>query len=280
MESHDPQMPQHHQYVMDRFIAACRADERVVAAFLGGSYAAGTADAYSDLDLCLITTDEMYDDFWGERHAFVRLLGEPIFLEDYSARGVDTVFFFLADGTEAELTLGRESGFAHIHGGPHRVLLDKKGILEGAVFPLHRTDQAEQVEVLRGLVTEFWHDLCHHVITPLARDQLWSAFGGLEDVRRACVNLARLRADFSTEPEGYEKVEHALPMDQLAPLQATCCPLERDALLQAALGIVRFYRELAPPLAAAHGIPYPAALDCMMQDRLEQLSNAPARRGG
>ena len=48
---------------MNRFVAACQADERVVAAFLGGSYARGTADAYSDLDLCLITTDEAYEDF-------------------------------------------------------------------------------------------------------------------------------------------------------------------------------------------------------------------------
>ncbi|HEX6383969.1 MAG TPA: nucleotidyltransferase domain-containing protein [Anaerolineae bacterium] len=46
-----------HQIVIDRFVASCRADERVVAAFLGGSYARGAADEYSDLDLYLITTD-------------------------------------------------------------------------------------------------------------------------------------------------------------------------------------------------------------------------------
>jgi hypothetical protein len=30
-------LPHNHQAVLDRFIAACQADERVVAAFLGGS---------------------------------------------------------------------------------------------------------------------------------------------------------------------------------------------------------------------------------------------------
>lgn len=52
-----PDMPAHHQAVVARFVAACQADERVLAAFLGGSYAAGTADARSDLDLYAIISD-------------------------------------------------------------------------------------------------------------------------------------------------------------------------------------------------------------------------------
>ena len=63
MDAQEIHMPQRHRVIMNRFVAACQADERVVAAFLGGSYARGTADAYSDLDLYLITTDAMYDDF-------------------------------------------------------------------------------------------------------------------------------------------------------------------------------------------------------------------------
>ena len=58
MDSQKLQQPQHHQAVLNYFVTAGLADERVVAAFLGGSYARGTADAYSDLDLYLITTDE------------------------------------------------------------------------------------------------------------------------------------------------------------------------------------------------------------------------------
>lgn len=48
-------------------------------------------------------------------------------------------------------------------------------------------------------------------------------------------------------------------------------------MLQAARVIVRCYAELAPPLAAAHAIPYPAALARMMSDRLEQVGSAPAK---
>ena len=108
----------------------------------------------------------------------------------------------------------------------------------------------------------------------MARGQLWSAYGALEELRLTCVNMARLRQNFSAEAEGYEKVEQALPIKQLAPLQATFCPMERGAMLQAALVIVRFYQELAPPLARAHGITYSVDLERVMYDRLENLYNA------
>lgn len=271
MNTQEISMPPHHQIIMNRFISACQADERIVAAFLGGSYARGTADAYSDLDLYVITTDEMYDDFKASCEAFLRLLDEPLFLENFDDFGFDLIVFTLADGTEGELALGRESHFLHIHGGPHRVLLDKKGILAGVVFPLYQPAQAEQVQTLHRLIYWFWQDLSHHFITPIARGQLWSAYGALEDLRRTCVNLARLRQNFSTLAEGYEKIEQVLPSEQLALLQATFCPMEREALLRAALIIVHFYRELAPSLAQAHGIPYPSELARVMYERLERL---------
>jgi hypothetical protein len=274
MDSPAIELPHHHQVVMNCFVAACQADARVVAAFLHGSYARGTADAYSDLDLGLITTDEAYEDFCAGREAFLRLLGEPVFLEDFGS--TVTVFFILADGTEGELAIGRESQFHHMHGGPYRVLLDKKRLLAGAVFPWHEPVQAEQVETLRRLVCWFWHDLSHFT-TALGRGQLWWAYSQIEALRLHCVNLARLRQNFLERPEGYEKVEQALPIEQLSSLQATFCPLERDAMLQAALVIVCFYRELAPLLARTHGITYPADLERMMYGRLEKLCSAPLR---
>ena len=69
-------------------------------------------------------------------------------------------------------------------------------------------------------------------------------------------------------------MDQALLVEQLVPLQKTFCPLKHNAMLQAALVIARFYQELAPPLAQAHGIPYPADLERVMYDRLEKLSSA------
>jgi predicted nucleotidyltransferase len=273
VDVHQVPLSERHWTIVARFIAACRADERVMGAFLGGSYAWGTADAYSDLDLYVITTDGAYKDFFAERASFVQVLGEPIFLEDFDEYGFDLLLFIFADGTEGELAFGREGSFQHIHGGPHLVLLDKTGILAGATFPEQHPVPAQQEERLRGLVTWFWHDLSHHFLTPLARGQLWTAVGGLEDLRRTCVDLARLAADFTTSAEGYERVERAIAADRLAALATTFCPPERVALLRAAQALVGFYREVAPPLAQVHGITYPAALEEVICTRLDALAD-------
>src|SRR5262245_39464032 len=95
------QLPPDYQIVVDRLVAVCQADERVSAAFLGGSYARGAEDAYSDLDLCVISTDEAFDDFIAGRAGFVQQLGETLFVEDFDIPDISFVFF--ASGADVEL---------------------------------------------------------------------------------------------------------------------------------------------------------------------------------
>jgi predicted nucleotidyltransferase len=272
MTQHEAQLPQNLSIILDRFIAACEADARVVAAFLGGSYASGTADAHSDLDLCLITTDGSYEDFLAGSEAFVRLLGEPVFLETFDHP--HNLFFIFANGSECELAVGRAGAFTHIHGGPYRVLVDKQGILDGIEFPWHQADADEQRETLRRLIQWFWHDLSHF-ITAMARGQPWWAYGQLGILRRVCVNLARLRHDFAASVDDYDKIDHAVPRAALAPLAGTCCAMEHNAMLDAVHIIIRFYQETARSLAQAHGIPYPDVLERVMLKRLEGVTPRP-----
>jgi predicted nucleotidyltransferase len=268
----DIRLAAHHQAALDRFVAACRNDERVVAAFLGGSNARGQADAYSDIDLCVITTDEAFDAFVADREAFVRQLGQVLFLEDFDLPRI--AFAILSNGAEVELNFAREGALEQVHCGPFQVLLDERAILAGRVFPDDNVDELEQRETLRRLIAWFWHELSHF-ITAMGRGQLWWAYGQLEALRRHCVALARLRHDFSAWAGGdepYFKVEHELPDQALAPLLSTCAPRERQAMLDAAHAIVAVFRELARPLAEAHVIGYPAALDGVMTKRLEALT--------
>jgi predicted nucleotidyltransferase len=273
MNAMDMQLPDHHQNIVDRFIAACRADERIVTAFLGGSYARNAADQFSDLDLYFITTDKAYEDFLAERESFVRLLGEPLFLGDFGAINGYSIIY--SNGTEAEIWFGRESKFKDIHSGSYRVLLDKKDILAGEVFPQHAADPAKQMETLRHQIDWFWHDLSHF-IKAMGRGQLWFAYGELEVIRQICVNLARLRYNFSDAyvgEEPYFKVEQVLPVEQLSPLEVTHCPMECQAMLQSALVIFRFYQDVAPTLAKQHGIRYQTELEQMMLSRLKELGD-------
>jgi predicted nucleotidyltransferase len=122
-----PSPARDYQQVIERFTSACEADERVVAAFVAGSVARGSADAYSDLDLCLVTSDADRESFWADRLAFLGAIGDPLLAESFDSEV--TVHFILADGTEGELSVGRSSRPQEIHGGPFVVLVDKIGIL-------------------------------------------------------------------------------------------------------------------------------------------------------
>ena len=61
---------------------------------------------YSDVDLCVIASNDAYEALIRDRAAFVGRLGTPLFLEDFGFS--DLVFFILDDGTEGELFLGSE----------------------------------------------------------------------------------------------------------------------------------------------------------------------------
>jgi hypothetical protein len=75
---------------------------------------------------------------------------------------------------------------------------------------------------------------------------------------------------------GYDKLEVAVPEERLRSLQATFCPLERAAMLEAAERLIHCYQEIADPLAAAHEITYPTDLARPVSGRLEQLRRMPA----
>jgi predicted nucleotidyltransferase len=253
-----------------RFLVACREDARVVAAFLGGSHAARTADEYSDLDLYLIVDDQDYDTFFAERRAFLGRLGEPVFFEDFSDFDFDMVVFIFSSGVEGELTLGRASGFDHIHGGPFEVLVDEEGILEGKDFPLLQPRQAEQRQTLRWLVYWFWRDLSVFS-RAMARGRLWTAHGHLEGLRLKCVNVARLKHEFySVGMVGYKNLEQAADARDLEALRETWCQLEREAMLEVAGRLVGFYLRTVPALAAEHGVAYPADLEAVVIDKLRR----------
>lgn len=263
-----------HQAFLERFVKVCQSDARIVAALLVGSYAKGKADDYSDLDLYLVTTDQDFDNFVSGRESFIRLLGEPLFLEDFELQGI--VFLIFADGSEVELSYVRESEADSIFNEPFKTLLDKKNVTTSVQPGARKIEKDGQQEKLRRLIYWFWHEVSHFT-TALARGQLWWAHGQLGGLRLYCMNLARFRNDFSDPDvgeEGYFKIENALPVEHLSALQMTFPPLEQHVMIQAAIDIINFYKELAPPLAQAHGIAYPAQLEQMMVERLEKLRNS------
>ncbi len=271
MDAPDVMLPPRERALVERFVALCRDDPRVLAAALAGSHARGAADAHSDLDLDVVTTDADHQAFCADAGAFLGWLGEPLFLEDFDLPGI--VFFIFEGGAEGELAIGRAGDLTRLHAGPYRVLLDKTGNLTGAELPWPAVGPADQLETLRRLVHWFWHDLSHFV-TAMARGQLWWARAQLDELRRYCVNLLRLQQSFDLGAEGYEKVDLVVPAERLSPLRATYCGLEYGPMLGAGRSTVGVFREIAPLMAQAHGIRYPVELERLMTERLDGLATS------
>lgn len=260
----------HHQLVLSRFLSACHSTPHILAATLYGSHARSAADAWSDLDIGVVIANEAYDAFAAGREAFVRQMGEPLFIEDFGNEGI--LFFILADGTEGELSYDRASDFTEPY-GPWRALVDKTGVLARAK-PRPQPDPAAGVETLRRQIIWFWHDLSHF-ITAIARGQLWWAAGQLEVLRRSCLILARLAHDITDADAADDptfKLDKLPIADSLSPLAETFVPLERETMLRAVMIIIDTFRAMAQSLAAAHGLTYPAELERLMLGRLVRIS--------
>jgi Streptomycin adenylyltransferase len=255
--------------VIERFTAFSEADDRIVASFLGGSLVRGGADAYSDVDLCLVAKDEAFDDVVAGTDAIVDALGERLFLEDFGAP--DNVYFILGDGTEGEIFLAREGALDELEADVFRVLYDPQGLLTGRSFSRWEPDPSERAEQLRQVLNWFWHDLSHF-ISAIGRDQPWWAAGQLEALRRYCVNLVRIEQSIEALDEAYDKLDHEIETEALAPLKPTFVPMERAAMLEAAQAIVAFFRERAPIIAAANSVAYPDKLEQVLTHDLDELT--------
>ena len=124
---------------IESFRRACVEHPLVVAAFLGGSYAAGRAREDSDIDLYLITEPVHYAAFLEDRRRFMGSWGTPTRVEDvwnFEGLGFDMMVFALETGVHGEVALGTTETMMKMHGGPHDVLVDKSGVLAGVSFPL------------------------------------------------------------------------------------------------------------------------------------------------
>lgn len=253
-----------HERITERFREIASADARIVAALVYGSHADGRADAYSDLDLGIVTTDDGYDDLMATTDALIAALGDPVFVTDFGNPG--RLHIILADGADLELIIDRASDLRLE--GPYRVLFDRASVVEHAAAEV-RAAPTSADDVARR-ITWFWHDV-GHLVTALGRGNTWWAYGQLDELRRMCLNLARIEAGVPTEDEAYWKLDEALPRERLAALHATVTPPALAAMRGAAEAILALYRDLARPLAAAHGVAYPAELDALLSRRLGDL---------
>ena len=256
--------------LIDRMRRVAADDDRIVGLLLYGSRASERADAYSDLDLGVVTTDAAAEEVIRDRATIIGRLGEALFLEDFGNRSTTSVI--LADGAGFEFIVRPISKL--VDDGPYRILLDKNGQLAAALATKAESEDARASdEDVRQQIHYFWHEV-EHVVTALGRRQLTWAHGGLEEMRAICLRLARVAEGVPPEDdEPYWKVDGMLDGEFLARLRSTIVPAELPAMRGAAIELVEIYRSLARPVAEGRGLEYPEALDALISVRLSATSS-------
>jgi predicted nucleotidyltransferase len=260
-----PMDPPDYDGLLEHMQALAAADQRVLGLLLYGSRVTGKADAFSDLDLGVITTDAGARELVRERAALLAQVGEVLFLEDF---GDPThTHAILADGAAFEFIV-RPIGEL-VDDGPHQIVLDKDGQVAAALArKVAREPEVFSAEGVRRQIQYFWHEV-EHLVTALGRRDLLWAHGGLEEMRGICLRLARAAAGVDAEDEEpYWKVDTALDAELLERLRATIVPAETAPMRRAAGELLEIYRSLAHPLAERNGIAYPERLDALLSARL------------
>jgi hypothetical protein len=231
-----------------RFRDACQRDPSVAAAFVGGSIAAHTEDDVSDVDLYAVTLEPGYDQFFSRRHAFMHTWARPLLVVDtlnFEGLGFDMLHFVLDDGVYGELALGHTGNFRIMHGGPHEVLVDKIGLLNGVRFARYVPTPSELRKRAEHALTWFWLDYVqfrkqHH------RGRRVGAANVLARLRAHCASLLAL-AD-----------AEKLNIDTAAMNGRLCATLEAADAVRAAAALAQIHQEIGPPIAAHFELEYPS----------------------
>jgi predicted nucleotidyltransferase len=231
----------------ERAAEAMRGDERIVAAWLGGSLAAGTADGYSDVDLRVAVLDEAFDAVVADWPALPDRIAPTVLRRKIGPPDSPIVTAITPEWLRFDVAIARAS--APERAGD-RLLFDRRAAPPEPGAPVPRPDPAAR---LPGLVEEFLRVL--GLLRVVAgRDEPVLAAHGAGMLRWSLVELFLL--ENRAQRGGMLHLTRYLTAEQRALLEELPpTPLAMNAAL------ARAFLPRARRLMAAHGQPYPEDLE-------------------
>ncbi|HLL67153.1 MAG TPA: hypothetical protein VK453_15820 [Micromonosporaceae bacterium] len=251
------------QRLIARVRSVCAGDGRLVAALMYGSFAAGTADAHSDVEFWLF--------FRPDRHGEIdpaRWCAQIAALRHVVTNEFGTVVAFFPGLVRGEFHFASADDIGSVRawaarGAPidRMVVLDRDGTLRSALeaLPERATAPASSADVL-AVCGRFanWLVLAHQVA---GRGETLRAWDALGHVHRHLLWIVRLVEGETTHwltPSRGAEVE--LSVEALAVLRETTAPADTDGLRAALVAAWRHGRRCWIELAQRHGASVPHAL--------------------
>ncbi len=176
-----------HRRVLARMVEYFQHDARVPGLLLGGSFAVGSPDFYSDLDLYVIARDEHFADLLAQKQTAAAAAGRVLtgFVPDHLGPGGEEMYIAVYDGpVKADFNYVRRSTVKpNWKLATRLVLKDTDGTLADAILAsASLTPPPPSIETLEALHNKFW-TWCWHVFGKIARGELWEALDGVHAIR-------------------------------------------------------------------------------------------------
>ncbi len=234
--------PEPRQETLDRILTALEADERIIGVLVVGSGAVGFEDDLSDIDICIVASDEDAETVFRDwRTRFDELL--PVVHCSEVIYGPGSYLYALLLDRFLEL----DAGFVAIsklfaERERWKVAFDRSGRIEEI---MQRTwanrEPPDLMREHRRRADGIWHHIMH-CGQALLRGRQWRAIHYLEAVRTRTIELACIRLGLEA---GHFRQVHGLAAEFLGSLQATLpASTESAELLRAcSTSVDRFFEE-------------------------------------
>ncbi|TMI42576.1 hypothetical protein E6H21_00135 [Candidatus Bathyarchaeota archaeon] len=259
---------------IQKFEQIAREDPRILSAFLGGSLADGTEDDFSDIDIYYILDEQSYPEFATQMRTRLGEMGPLVLLEQHNNFGFDLILFIFQNGVKGELGLGTTTNLKTLHAGPYKVLVDKKGLLDGFVFPFQASlEEKDLQEYVEKQLRWYWY-WYYVFLSAVARGRLWSAFTQLQQMREYAFKLIALAYHPQRIPgQRFERTVPRLVRDELG--RGSLPQYTRGSMIASADAMTQILkREIKELLLSSHAN-YPADLEATVLDKKRSLTKQP-----
>jgi hypothetical protein len=248
-----PELPQ--LTLLDQVVETLRANLRVRAAFLRGSFYRGQPDAYSDLDLFAVAEDAEAEELLELGRAALHAAGGAVCVSALNAAPPQLRALFPGP-LKLELTIVTMETLPPYEGW--RILFDRDHLLRtrARATQLYEPLQPEHVAMV---CDQFWWNMFGSV-GQIKRGQLWMALHLLDVCRADLAQIMRWRRDPEHPAERYINLERHLTAEDQQALAQSLAAYDLRAIVEALLTAADAFEPAAREVAARVGGNYPSAL--------------------
>ena len=246
-----------HQTYLKAFTNKVESDVRVLAAWLEGSFARGTADRYSDIDIHLLVAEKDKETFQQELESWLSDV-QPLvlFRETFPGQmitGITTIGLRVDVWVHSGNTISLE-----------RTKIQMLSATEGCIQfkKIRRTQEPKDVRsTLNRHFNEFWRILSI-LPTVLGRDEHIAGFMGTAFVVMSLTEVLIIGTG-NQRDRGVKNINVYLPraLRKEIEIALTMQDLNREGIAKGHLRLAAIMQQYGPDIARQHGVDYPSALE-------------------